>query len=350
MGVAILFNDPWNYGGGWEFQNGISELTVSEVKATGGMAHNLQLDPDGSFQAAVDAQGSYQGIYPTSYDKPTIVIENSYPYYIERNSAGEWVLTDDPEPLDTYTVPADISQATTFQKYYHWTIGFDVTFKTSAAKIYKPILSYWDYGYWYEDEVVDTSIKMIAKTDPWTPVGTIENWTITDGWAGIMSASVVKVSYGLVGGSASENKGHEISNLHSEGAALNMEGVASMDFDDPSALQGVPTEVKIGLSARLGAGAQYYLDALSHVSDLAVRNVFVKYTVRIDYMTTLAFSLNSGHQGDLEDPDEDNTAYEPELPSWLQKLADFMQSPFAQVITIIIILAGGVLVIFIVKR
>lgn len=175
-------------------------------------------------------------------------------------------------------------------------------------------------------------------------VGSSGNWTVTDGWSGIMSASVFNYEYGKVDEDAAENYGHTIQGLDQKGQALNMDNPQT-SFDNPSGIEGVPTSISAEVSVDLGAGAKYTSDPLGHWDSIAVRNVFVKYNVRFDIVTTLIWQLNLGHQDDMSPPDENNTAYRPEI-TWWEEFKDalnaFFQGPIFTIIMLVIIIIGGI--------
>jgi hypothetical protein len=129
-----------------------------------------------------------------------------------------------------------------------------------------------------------------------------------------------------------------------------MDGEVEVDFNDPAALVGVPSSVDFELSSTLAAGAEYTTDGLGHWDSIAVRNVYVKSRVRIDVVSTLIWTLKLGHQVGLEKPDENNTAYQPEITPWKQfweNLNSFFNDPFTRFMLIVIVLAvGGVVLVY----
>jgi len=348
--VGIMSNSA--YASGWEITSSLDQVTIETETFEFDGEHNMAKDIDGSFEDKVAADGYTEGrilVDPKDYDIPGITIESSYPYYLQRTDSGDWVESDDAWLLDKYTIPGEITPDTEeFYSYNHWVVGVDVTMKTDAEKINKPFGIYADYGYYYEDQVADVEVRQDVSVNPWTPTGTSNNWTITDGWSGIMSASVADLSYGLVSEGATENKGHTIQNLHSVGSALNMYGGESADFSDPGQLEGVPSSVDIEVGASLGAGAEYTTDLTGHWNSLSVRNVFVKYTIRVDVLSTLKWSLQTGHQGDMDEPEENNTNYQPEITPWKQFVEDlkaFLQDPFVRFMTIVVLIVIGLAVV-----
>lgn len=339
LSFAVIANEA--FAGGWEMSSSLSKVTIEgeEFSATG--LHAFSEDIDGTFEDAVESQGSYQDIYPNAYDIPQITIETSYPYYVI-SIGGEYfeVTGADVEPHEEYTVPGSLDNVTEYQRYLHWKVGVDVTIKTSAETLYKPFGSYIDYGWYFEDELADVDILLNFAITPWVPAGISGDWELIGGWSGIMSAFVGNLEYGLVQEGAEENYGHTIQNLHSKGAALNMYGESNSNFGNPGSLEGIPDDVDIELSAELAAGAKYTTDFVAHWDSIAVRNVFVKYTVIIDVMTTLLWKFILGDVPPLDPPEEDNTAYQPEITP-LQQFFDFMTSPGGIMLMLGLMVVGG---------
>ncbi|MHA1289796.1 MAG: hypothetical protein ACTSPB_20630 [Candidatus Thorarchaeota archaeon] len=310
-GAFLYQGSAW--AGGWEVVNSIDKVVVDGTAKSYDDLHSITLDKDDSFDRVVDEAGSYQSINPTLYDDPDIYIRTSYPYYM-RPSGATWAETDSPYLFKIYDRKIGENELT---RYNHYVFGFDVTIQTKADAYLKPVWSYVDYGWSYESNVVDVAARINFRINPWVPSGTVDDvWEVVNGWAGVMSASCVSVEYGLVQSGAEENKGHTITGLNSVGDALNMFGGSPVDFENPSALQNVPQEVSIETQATLGAGAKYTTDIVGHWDSIAVRNVFVKYKVRVDVVTVLEYELAAGAQPDQEPPEEDNTAYQPEVTPW----------------------------------
>ena len=329
----------------------MDSLTAAGTEYARPGLHTFTADPDGDFVAAAN-------VYPAPFDKPGITLESSYPFYL-RSVSGGWVESDEAFILDSYNITLrNDANETRIQQYFQWTIGMDVTVKTDATKYYKPPLSYWDYGYWFEDDVIDTTALMRFALTPWTPSGSSGNWTVVGGWNGIMSVSVIGVDYGLVSDDATENYGHTIQNMHSVGAAVNMytsdtdSSVSPVSFSDSVGLAHVPSAIDFELSARLGAGCQYQTDAVGHVYDLAVRNVFVEYRVRMDILSTLVWSLRLGHQGGMQPPDENNTSYDPQFTSWNAMFEAWRQLFYSSgfPILVIVLCVGGIVVVILLIR
>jgi len=316
MLVSAFSNSPFlnsPFAGGWEFTGCISTTTLGNTTFNRFGTHSFSMDVDGDFVVA-------QNVYPAAFDRPGITVETSYPYYITQ-SMGSWITTEAPAYLDQYNVTlVNNASEVRVQYYYQWTIGMDITVKTDAGSYYKPPSGYYDYGYSFEYLAENVVVLINVASTPWTPAGVDGNWSVVGGWNGIMSASVVALDYGLISEAATENYGHTIQNLNSIGSALNMytsaDAFAPVSFTDTIGLKGVPTSVDVEVGARLAAGADYDTDALGHWSDVAVRNVFVTYKLRIDVLSTLIWAMHLGHQGPLHPPDENNTKYKPALTWW----------------------------------
>lgn len=294
--VSPMFQSA--FAGGWEVTTAIKSLKIDGKQAPSVGVHNMNWDSDKDFEVA------------DSFLNPDITIEKGLPYHVALSANLGWIATSDPKPLDFYDVPS--ANGTELTRYHHWTFGYDVIIKTDADSYYKPFPPYWDYGYGFEANDVEIDLWTSFIVNSWTPSGSEGDWDVVGGWSGIMSSSIIKVEKGLVQRDADENYGHTITDLHSVGAPLNMDTSPTSFSADPRALAGVPSEVDIQTKVTLSAGAQYTTDLLGHWDSVAVRNVFVKYTIRVDLLTVLQYSLRAGHQGPLEDPDEDNTAYQPE--------------------------------------
>ncbi|MHA1902913.1 MAG: hypothetical protein ACW977_02980 [Candidatus Thorarchaeota archaeon] len=359
------------FAGGWEAtsQGDEFQLKTTRIDETYSWVgdHEDTKDPDGDFDYQREVGSPNPDLEPTNYECPGITVKASYPFYIERLADGTWVLSDTAWLLDEYQINATSPEGDPqIFSYKHWTIGIDVTMQTAATSYYKPGinpsgLGYSDYGYYYEDDVVDITTETTFGITPWTPAGVSNNWTVTGGWSGIMSASVIEVEYGLIQDEADENKGHTIQNIPTVGQPVNMDGEVEVDFNDPAALVGVPSSVDFELSSTLAAGAEYTTDGLGHWDSIAVRNVYVKSRVRIDVVSTLIWTLKLGHQVGLEKPDENNTAYQPEITEnntayqpeitpWKQfweNLNSFFNDPFTRFMLIVIVLAvGGVVLVY----
>ena len=303
------------YAGGWETQNSISRLTLDSKSKTVSGLHSYSFDPDGVWVLG-------EGL-TAAFDDPTIRVKTSYPFYIKPIGA-DWVVTDTPHLLDSYS--REYSD-TLKQVYDHYTFGFDVTFQTLAEAYHKPYYTYsiFDYGYWFEENAVDAVARIKFGINPWTPTGAVDDWNVIGGWAGIMSASCVSVEMGIVDLTKTETKGHVIEPHQSVGDALNMYGAEPLSFQDPTALEGVPQEVEIECGARLAAGALYTTDIASAVDSLAVRQVYAKYRIRVDVMTTIEYQLQVGKQIGQEPPVSNNTAYQPTNTVWTQFLEGMVE-------------------------
>jgi hypothetical protein len=117
------------------------------------------------------------------------------------------------------------------------------------------------------------------------------------------------------------------------------------DFHNTGSLLGIPSVVQIETGAKLGAGGHYTTTDGYHWASLSVRNVFAKYTVGCEILTTLQYALKTSHVGPLINPKEDNTDYAPLLPNWLQALIGAFSNPFAWVFTLVIVAIVAVVII-----
>lgn len=314
-GVCALFAGAFlyagsAYAGGWESYDSLSRMTLDGQSRPLEGLHSYSWDPDGIWELG---EGT-----TSTFDDPTIRAKTSYPFYI-KPVGTEWVVSDTPHLYDSYV--KEYSE-TLKQVYDHYTFGLDITFQTLAVQYYKPQGTYsWiDYGFWYEDDIINTLVRVKFGISPWTPTGAVDDWNVIGGWAGIMSASIVDLEMGHVDLDTTENQGHTIEPHQSVGDALNMFGEEPLSFTDPTALVGVPQVVEIECGARLGAGALYTTDILGKVNSIAVRNVYVKYRIRIDVMTTLKYELQVGKQEGQEPPVSNNTGYMPTNTPWTQFL------------------------------
>ena len=113
------------------------------------------------------------------------------------------------------------------------------------------------------------------------------------------------------------------------------------DEPDPTALVGVPDTVEFEVVASLGAGAQYMTDALSHWTDVAVRNVFVTYHVKASFVSTLVYELAAGTEGEIEPPPENNTVYAAEITPFTAFL-DYLEGMFPGFQNVLIIVVVGI--------
>mgnify|MGYP006298582217 CR=1 FL=1 len=266
--VGAMANDP--FAGGWEITSSLDSVVLDGTSHDAQGLHSWYLDRDGNFNYEQIVQTDYESsdLEPTNYEAPGISVSSSYPYYLQKDSAGNWIESSEAWLFDTYDVEltADGSE---LERYYHWVVGLDVEIKTDADVYYKPGINeygagYADYGYYYEDDVIDVDVWTDFSITPWTPSGDFDNWTITGGSSGIFSASVYELEYGLVEEGATENKGHTIQNMNSVNEALNMEGGDPLTFAELKGIGSVPDSVDIQTGAKLGAGAQYCTDGLGH--------------------------------------------------------------------------------------
>jgi hypothetical protein len=374
MGFAIFSLTGNLYAGGWEVQNEVSSVTIDGYVYNYHNTHTIKEDIDGDFDQGLIAGflpiEMFDGGYvpppenppdptlpeaPTDRDHPDVKVSQSYPYYLEQ-SLGAWVVSESPVVFDTYD--RDVSDSEFF-RYNHYVFAYDLTIETVAEAYHKPIGEYFDYGYFFEADAVDVIAKSTFRLNPWEPTGSYEGWAVVDGWAGVMSASVLQTDYGLtdpnVGVDKEENFGHVIQGMDSVGSALNTH-IGSFDFDSPQGLDNVPSSVTIENRAQLAAGAGYTTDWLGHWNSIAVRNVYAKYTIRVDVLTTLNYVLEAGAQDAQKPPEEDNTNYEPEVTPWKNLLAgiggiaDWIAGfGMAFLMPVIIIVAIIVIVIFVIR-
>lgn len=344
--LAVLLVAPMlqsAYAGGWEVTAQLSTLNVDGRRASSYAvgASNAAFDPDGNFLSA--EQANAEGKQPDQYDDPAIVVEKSLVYKIRQSTSSGWVVTDDSNLVDFYDVGTEAS----FVRYHHWTFGVDIIIKTDADAYHKAFGAYVTYGYYYEANVVEADVWTSFSINPWAPEGEDGSYDITGGWSGVLGASVYARSEGLVEDAAVENQGHTISNLHSVNAPLNLD-VTPTDFKGgEGSLANVPSSFKMQTKAKLGAGAKYTTDVFGHWDSLAVRNVFVKYQIRVDVLTVLNYELKTGHQGELDDPDEENTAYAPQNTFWMGFLDLLMGAGgwIMQLAVVIVLAIVGVIIL-----
>lgn len=372
IGVAAMPNDPFGYAGGWEVQSSMNKVFLRGENEAGTLVttnlKTTRYDIDGDFEEAVNEAGSYQDIYPVDYDDPDILVKTGYPFYLQQISSG-WIESDDPFVVDNYVrkfnkTNTDGSITMVQVEYMEYAVGMSITIQTAADKYFKPMWSYFDYGYYFEDNAVETEVRAQLSLSPWVPQGTQEGWTVSGGWAGIMSISVYDVEYGLNDPGATENKGHIIQGLMSEGQAVNMfipdtENTEDKydlsdfsDLADPTAIQGVPSTVEFEVYAELAAGADYETDIGGHWTDCAVRNVFVTYHLKASFISTLVYELAVGHEGEIKPPPENNTVYAAEITP-LSAFLEYMEGlvPGFQNILILIVVGifGFLMIILIIK-
>ena len=337
-GVLFSFSIG-SYAGGWNINNTPYDLILDDESY--GAVTSKDLDGD------VISWGKQDN---ANYSKPGLTVEMSQVHY-EESVMGSWQYSSTPVLLDHYTVSLN-SDGTKVQIYWLYMVGFEVTIKTSADKflMQRPVgdlIS--DYGWNFEYGVVDVRVLTTLALSQWTPMGEDGNWTIVGGWSGVLSASCLAEEHGLVEDEAEENYGHVIQNLNSVNSRLNMyvdDAISgTWDFDNTGSLRGVPSVVQVETYATLGAGAHYTSDSWSKWASCSVRNVFVKYTVGCEVLTTLQYALKTSHVGPLVNPDEANTDYAPLLPNWLQALVGAFSNPFAWVLTVVIVAIVGFVII-----
>jgi len=336
------------YVSGWNVQVSADEMVLdgNRYNIAGLKTKTIEIDAD--FVTGDPSDGA--GIY----SKPGITVEHSAAYFASDES-GEWAKVSEPHLVDTYDVNFTDEH---FVRYNQYSLAYDVTIKTDASKYYKvpPIpfvqWGYIDYGWYWEDGIVDADVFTTFAIAPWTAEGATGNWEVVDGWAGIMSAFVGELEFGLidadfdVDGETTEDKGHVCQDLNSRGSQLNMfvddNPESERAFQNPDALVGVPSTVQIEVGATLGAGAAFGLDGLSHVWDLAVKNVYVKYTVIVSMLTTLDYMWALGDQPPMDPPEEDNTVFNPKI-GILELLGDYQDLILLIFIAVVVLL--GLLII-----
>ena len=362
--IGAMANDPFGYSGGWETQSSMNKVVIVGENSAKTLIttnlHSTSYDTDGNFQTAVTAAGSIVGIYPTAYEDTGVIVKTGYPYYLQQTSSG-WIQSDDAYLVDTYVRDFEKDDGTLVHaEYMEYAVGISVTIQTDAGKYYKPIAipfvseGYLDYGWYFEDNVAQVEVRSQLALSPWTPSGVVDGWTLTGGWAGIMSMSVYDIEYGLIDPYAEENRGHIIQGLMSVNEAVNMyipntetiEGESELDdfkdASDPAALQGVPNTVEFGTYATLGAGCKYETDILTHWTDVAVRNVYVTYFLRASFISTIVYELAAGNELPLEPPEENNTVYIAENTS-LNAILDYLEGIFPGFMNVLILVVIGIL-------
>lgn len=362
--VSAMTNDPFGYSGGWETQSSMNKVIfVGENQAKTLITTNLHstsYDTDGDFQTAVTAAGTVVGILPSTYEDPGMIVKTGYPYYLQQTSTG-WEQSDEAYLVDTYVRDYEKDDGTLVHaEYMEYAVGISVTIQTDAGKYYKPMYiplvqeGYLDYGYYYEDNAVQVEVRAQLALSPWTPTGVVDGWTLTGGWAGIMSMAVYDLEYGLIDPYADENKGHIIQGLMSRNEALNMyipntESIEDdsqlddfIDATDPAALQGVPNTVEFGVYATLGAGCKYETDMLTHWTDVAVRNVYVTYFLRASFISTIVYELAAGNEDPLDPPEENNTVYIAENTQ-LNAFLDYLETMFPGFMNVLILVVIGII-------
>jgi hypothetical protein len=348
VGVFVLGGTVFSvtsYGGGWNINDSGYSLLVDGVKAP---ANVWSFDPDGNCVRNDSMDWA-------AHDDPAITMELGQVHY-EISTMGSWQYSATPVLLDHYTVNLT-PDGKKIQIYWLYMIAFEVTLKTSADSFYitRPL---WDassiYGYHYEMNAVDVQSLTTLALSQWVPAGEDGNWTVTGGWSGILSASCLAETHGLVDEGANENQGHTISNLNSVNSKLNMyvDGAisGSYDFHQTGALKGVPSIVQVETGAVLGAGAEYRTDTWGAWASVAVRNVFVKYTVGCEILTTLQYALKVSHIGPLINPKEANTEYAPQLPGWLAGILSAMGGTTTFILIVIVMVGVFFVVIKIIGR
>ena len=316
---GVILASP--YIGGWEIQlsGDKMELDGTSFDIAGLKTATYETDRDFIY-------GDYSDDRDNLFSKPGITVEHGIVFHVAEIS-GVWVEQNEPNIIDTYDIDYTDEH---FARYNQYAMAYDVTIKTTASKYYKPQYDIWtgtgylDWGWFYEDKGVVTDVFSTFTINPWIATGQDGNWTVMTGWAGIMSAQLGAIEFGLVddvvaadGGGGLEDLGHTAENFNSVGSSLNMyisgNPEEDFDFDAPEGLINVPSTVQIETTGTLGAGAQLGLCPLNHVWDLAVRNVYVKYRVIVHVLTSVEYEFILGDLGGMEKPVEGNTAYMPKI-------------------------------------
>jgi hypothetical protein len=364
------------YAGGGELVTGVTLLEVdNEIRYPMGQHYINDWDIDGSFNdynwngtTGNPVTDWILRIPPDTIDYNDlngagITIESSNPYYVEE-IGGVYLESEESVIRKTY----EKTFGTNLKQYNLILHGFDVTFKTNADRYYKDpaVFSFLsDYGYYFESDVSDIRLRQSFVIAPWTPVGAYnKSYEITGGWAGILDTEIYAVEKGLVQEGATENFGHTIQNLHSVGSVPNMytndqsKYTNYYDFDAGEAIADIPNNIEVELEAKLGAGAEYHVDALGHWDSCTVRNVFVTYKVLVRIVATIDLSFVT-EGSSLEEPEEDNTFYKPQVPilsdwdmairEWWAEANEFLASP-AGLLSIIAVVIGGTIIIVLVFR
>lgn len=396
LGSLVYAGVP--FAGGGEVISAMSLLDVDDnLRYPSGQHIVSDWDTDGNFE---DYNWTYEttvaggqlkrpnGATQESIQNPGISVTTTNPYNIKK--VGESLVAlgdeDEPEPVTSYEKVYTINGEETIYRYFLMYYGFDVTIKTTADTYFKDRYAYnleyvlsGDWGYYFEDNVVDVELRQNFRINPWSPVGvwnsttTEDNMTTTyqiqNGWTGILDSQVYVNDIGLVDESlegdvaGNENFGHTIQNIIETGTSLNMyvdnAAASTYSFNDERALKDIPTAVDVELGATLGAGAQYHVDTLGHWDSVAVRNVKVQYKVLVKAVATLEMVklVTTGTtQGGTK---EDNTFYKPQVPvvsdlieSWNEFWADvdeWLRSPEGIFYSIILV-AGAILVIYVVLK
>ena len=352
--VGTMANAPW--AGGWEISESLSEITISSFDSP----KSATIDASGLKSTQYDIDGQFvSGAAPTAEtDCPDILTKTWYPYYLKQTPEG-WIKTDEPYIVDTYRTPYSDSDGNSFiVEYVQYSVGMDIQIQTVADTYYKPLGVYLSYGWSFEKFAQDITVRAKIWLNPWTPTGVInDNWTISGGWAGIMSGSVRKVDIGVAGNVYDENYAHILSGIMSQYQALNLftyddEPIDEVRFRDETALVGVPDKLEAEVYCRLAPGAKYTSDWLGHWTSVAVRNVYVTYYLRFDFVSTLIYQLALGHQEEATPPPENNTAYAPEITPWTDFL-NYMEGlipNFNQTMMILVLIIGGVLLIIVILK
>lgn len=380
--LAIIFTAAYvpfaslGYAGGGEVTASFSYLSVDDSERYPYGQHYVDdWDIDGDFgdytwnvttgNAYLDALfgNKPNTVSIDSVKKCGVTVESGNPYHLQK-IGNQYVQVEDGVIAKTY----EKTFGDTVYKYNLMYFGMSVTMKTAADVFYVDpvIFSHFSvYGYHFENQKIDVDLRQTFAIATWHPVGVYnESYTITGGWAGIMDTEIYEVSYGLIQEGATENYNHVIENLQSVGSTPNMyhlksdNPVAVTEFTDDSALTHIPQAVDIELGARMQAGAQYHVDGLGKWDSCAVRNVYVTYNVVVKVVATLEMSfITEGNE--LEDPDEENTFYKPQVgfysdfeAAWNEfaaDMAEYFNSPAGLLMIFVVIVGGGVVIYVIIR-
>jgi len=388
LGAALSLSSV-PYPGGGEIVSGVVLLDANDKLRTPMGQHSIaDWDIDGDFEdynwTPYDVNGiilaleTEDGLRTDDISMPGLSVETSNPYNLQKIGDTYVKLGDEDDPViakmveKSYTVGGE----TTVYQYNLMYYGLDITYKTSADVYYKdPAISipfglWGDWGYYFEDGVLDIAGRQSFVIAPWSPVGVYNSttdannvtttYTITEGWAGVLDAIVYDRSFGLVDESATENYNHVLQNVITPGTTLNMyyhdtsNDAYSVEFTADSALLNVPSSVDIETSCTLGAGAQYHVTGFgNHWDSCAVRNVKVQYKILIKVAATIEMTklvVTGEQQGETS---EDNTFYKPQVTFWSdvdewwagvsEYWSDIMNDP-----GFVLMLIGGILVVMLI--
>lgn len=402
--ISLSFAGPV-YPGGGEIHSGVISMNVNDNRRYPMGQHNIpNWDTDGDFEGQnwtvqVDFLDPITKLIPISarlvtpdgktpndFDQPGITVDTSNVYNLEKIGSAYVALEDDADPVvvNTYEKQYVVNGQNVIYKYNLLYYGLDITYKTSADVYYKDPNLYGlyslvgDYGYFYEDGRVDASANQSFSITPWNPVGiynstTDENnvtttYQINNGWAGILDAQIYEVKTGFVDETLEgkqlpdkqhENYGHEIVDVYEVGTSLNMYYPSSgqeanvVSFQDPQAIDGVPSSINIETYCSLKAGAQYHVDGLGHWDAIAIRNVKVQYKILIKVAATIEMTKLVVTGSQQQGTTENNSFFKPQVAFWsdfdewmagaAEYWNDLLQSP-----NFLLILVAGILILMLI--